>query len=441
MSADFHIQTQANKIENKADALSLAIIACQICFLLFINFSISLSQISAFLGIGLWFTKLTITRSWAETRWPLRWPFALFAVITIAVNIVFFDADVFTKELRRLFLIFIFFWVINTFSETHLESFLSRLPKFLKPKPVQGEVSKTTGPRELHGASLYVILFISMGVLSACLGLLEGFSMEEAILWRSSGTLADVVSYSLLLMVAMVMAVSGWIFCENKKAFFTLSIIFLAAGLILSLTRQAWLGVLVASLFLIFLKNRFWAMIFPLLLAIAISLAPQPITDRFYQIVDPDQYDENNAVGNRIRLWKAGWDVFKDHPVMGCGAACLTRVYQEYPQHPILNRLQHLHNSILQIAVDMGILGLSSWLMIWIAYLVKLYRIARHGLDDTDRWIVFGVTGVIIAFFISGLFENNFFDSEFMMLLYFIMALPFVVSRPDTPSTSSSTAS
>jgi len=60
--------------------------------------------------------------------------------------------------------------------------------------------------------------------------------------------------------------------------------------------------------------------------------------------------------------------------------------------------------------------------------------------DANERWVIFGSTAAVIAFLVAGMFENNFYDSEVVMVLYFIMALPFVSSNTSQSASSESAA-
>jgi O-antigen ligase len=85
-----------------------------------------------------------------------------------------------------------------------------------------------------------------------------------------------------------------------------------------------------------------------------------------------------------------------------------------------------MHNNFIQIAVDTGLLGLSTWVGIWFYFFLLLYQRAKALNGDTDeRWVVLGSAAGAIAFLTGGLFETNFYDSEVAMTLYFLMALPF----------------
>ncbi|MCH6579233.1 MAG: O-antigen ligase family protein [Nitrospinae bacterium] len=196
--------------------------------------------------------------------------------------------------------------------------------------------------------------------------------------------------------------------------------------MILTLIRQAWLGLFVAAIFLLFKKKRILVLVPALLVGLIVIFGPQTIAERLKSIVDLKQASNNE----RIMLWKAGWDVFKDYPLTGCGSKCLDVVTDQYPEHPILRKYKHLHSSIMQIAVETGVIGLCAWLSIWVIYFVQLIRRSKQiPPDANERWVVFGSTAEVIAFLVAGMFENNFYDSEIIILMYFIMALPFVSSN------------
>jgi O-antigen ligase len=85
-----------------------------------------------------------------------------------------------------------------------------------------------------------------------------------------------------------------------------------------------------------------------------------------------------------------------------------------------------MHNNLIQITVDTGILGLITWLGIWACFFRLLYYKAKNLTpDSSERWIIFGSAATAFSFLTGGIFETNFYDSEVTMLLFFIMALPF----------------
>jgi O-antigen ligase len=100
--------------------------------------------------------------------------------------------------------------------------------------------------------------------------------------------------------------------------------------------------------------------------------------------------------------------------------------YPEY-QEVILG---HLHNNQLQIAINTGLIGVTTWVYIWDNYFARVAKKYQMQANNTDRWVILGIVGGVLAFQISGIFECNFYDSEVVLLCYFIMALPWVYGNP-----------
>jgi len=144
---------------------------------------------------------------------------------------------------------------------------------------------------------------------------------------------------------------------------------------------------------------------------------------------------EDNTFLMRKVLWKGGLEIFKDHPLTGCGFKCVDLIHTQYPDPTgHISRLRGMHNNFIQLAVDTGILGLSAWLSIWVCFFLIMYKRAKNlASDQSSKWVIAGSSAAVIAFLAGGCFESNFYDSEVAMLLYFIMALPFADPNTDKP--------
>lgn len=209
-------------------------------------------------------------------------------------------------------------------------------------------------------------------------------------------------------------------------------------AILLTLNRQSWLGLFLAITFLLFNKKKVFALI-PVFFAILIFLlGPQTLKDRIKTMTDLKDY----SVNERFLMWQAGWDILKDHPLTGCGYKCQFVIADQYPEHPILQKYTHMHNSHVQLAVDTGILGLTAWISIWICFFLSLRRQLKNIPETSSEYpIALGSGAAVLAFLVAGMFENNFYDSEIIILMYFIMALPFASSKssqsiPNDPASS-----
>ena len=80
---------------------------------------------------------------------------------------------------------------------------------------------------------------------------------------------------------------------------------------------------------------------------------------------------------------------------------------------------------MLQIAAERGLPGLVWWLWLVAALLGDAWRETRRG----SGWWGPGALAVLAAFMAAGLFEYNFGDSEILMLLLLVSALPYALRR------------
>jgi len=240
-------------------------------------------------------------------------------------------------------------------------------------------------------------------------------------------------------MMVEILALAYVIFGKSAQKLIWISIGIIFYCLLLTLTRQAWLGVFVGIMFLIFYWRKKFFLFVPFIFIAIFLLSPDKVKKRVLETTTPClTYQECQAnkspnweLAMRTNLWQFGWKVFKDYPVTGCGFRCVDLIHTQYidpfPQeHGSVRHLRGMHNNFIQIAIDTGILGLATWLGIWASFFRFLYRKASNlKRDSSERWIVLGSTAAMLAFHAAGFFETNFYDSEVAMLLYFIMALPF----------------
>jgi O-antigen ligase len=230
------------------------------------------------------------------------------------------------------------------------------------------------------------------------------------------------MTYAGLLMLSLLVASGKLIFAPKEKKWLSLAVVLMAACLLLTFTRQAWLGVLAGIFFLIWFRKKSLLWFIPIVLGIIFFISPTDIKQRIYSLSNLKDYN----IKIRLALWEGGWLVFKDHPLTGCGFKCIDVVNQDYPDPTDnIKKLRGLHNNFIQLAVDTGLFGVISWISIWVVYFMTLYRrLISMAYNYAYRRDTMASAAAVIGFLVAGLFETNFYDSEVSMLMYFIMALP-----------------
>lgn len=141
---------------------------------------------------------------------------------------------------------------------------------------------------------------------------------------------------------------------------------------------------------------------------------------RVASIVDP--YQPSNFT--RFALWRAGFKMFKDHPVFGVGDIDLAKLYVKY-KHFYDKEIQgHLHNNYIHILVTLGLFGFIVVMMllvkIFLLY-IKIYNTVKDEVFSSS--FAAGAVGCFTAFLFAGLTEWNFGDHEVITMVWFITGL------------------
>ena len=364
-------------------------------------FSISISQVSAGVGGFFWLLRTHLTDTWKEQRWPLGIPFVLFVLACLIAVVNAYDVNYSYSSLKKLLEFLIFFWVLNCVRDNNLRNSLS-------------------------------LILITSATLAGLFGLYQywqvfDFNQKFSIFIitenRPEGTLSTYMTFAGLLMLAGVIALAKILFQKPTHKWLLGSIGIITLSLLLNLSRQTWFGFLIALIFLVFFWRKKILLLIPIMLLVIYVASPLSVQQRVESMLS----GEDRTFTMRTALWKGGWEIFKDYPLTGCGFRCVDLVNSQYPDPTgYVGRFRGMHNNLIQVAVDTGILGVTAWLGIWFYFFRFLYHKAiTLEKNANERWVILGSAAAMLAFLAAGFFETNFYDSEVAMLLYFIMALPF----------------
>ncbi|MEO2044843.1 MAG: O-antigen ligase family protein, partial [Nitrospinaceae bacterium] len=167
--------------------------------------------------------------------------------------------------------------------------------------------------------------------------------------------------------------------------------------------------------------NKKYLLALPVAMIGLLLFAPENVKDRIFSIINLSDW----TFQARIFLWQGGLEIFKDYPITGCGFKCVDVLHTQYPDPSgYIAKYRGMHNNIIQLLVDTGILGLGTWLSIWAAYFLNTYKQwNKTTINGISKGLVIGSLAAVLGFLAGGMFETNFYDSEIAMLLYFIMGL------------------
>ena len=387
------------------------------------HFSISITHICGFLGSALWLYKTHITRSWNQLRWPLWIPMAGFALACLLAVATSLDPLTSFEHLKRLFEMGIFFLILNSLSDPTLKASLHALLNTLK-KIQLGRfcLGKPDATITLSPRNFFIGLIVLSASVSAIVGIVQVAMNGLSIHHRVSGTLSIYMTFAGLLMQAALLTAAYLFFRNGKNKWMWAALLLMIVALSLTLTRQAWLGFGTGFLILLAFRKPLLILLIPAFATLVFWGSPLPIKERMESIANLNDV----TFQERLSMWRLGLAIYKDYPVTGCGFKCLMKVRADYPEHKDISRgYRTLHSNAVQLAVDTGTVGVLAWLFLWLSYFIAVGRRLTSDDDPANRWVVLASLSAVIAFLAGGLFETNFYDSEVVMLTYFLMALPF----------------
>jgi O-antigen ligase len=244
---------------------------------------------------------------------------------------------------------------------------------------------------------------------------------------RIAGFMGQVMTQGGLLLLFCCMALCMFLFSRNKiRYFWGAGFLLSLFALILSITRNAWIGLVIASCLILFLYKPKTLIVVPLVIFLFYFASPQKIKNRALSSFNPTH---RRNIG-RIESLRAGIKIIKDYPLFGTGPDTVEMVFKN-PKYELSEKAQnivHLHNNIIQTAAERGIPTLIAWIVFMVLAFTSLLNLLKNK-DPTLRPFAVAGLGVLVALFTAGLFEYNFADSEITALFLYLITIPFSLAR------------
>jgi O-antigen ligase len=249
---------------------------------------------------------------------------------------------------------------------------------------------------------------------------------DPTVLARITGFMGHWITFSAEQLLVWCAAIPA-ILILGRRWMFPLAIV--GTALVFSFTRGAWIGA-VAGLLV-------GAVVIPRKVLIGvclpIGLIGAAASGLIYHRVSMSFKQSNFGPDKgRVELFVAGVRMIKDHPLFGVGPE---RIHTEFPNYYRGRDLAsqnfyygHLENNVLQLAAERGLLCLAAFLWFIFELYGSLIEMVKTGSDDT-RWVAVSALAALTGFVVSGFFEYNFGDSEVLLLLLFIVSLPYGINR------------
>jgi putative inorganic carbon (HCO3(-)) transporter len=206
-----------------------------------------------------------------------------------------------------------------------------------------------------------------------------------------------------------------------------LLLVITAGTLVLTESRTAWLALLIGIGFFLLWHNRWTRIAASAAIAAIIAWIAAIGSDQaFDAIVSRAGPAFVSTWDLRMKLWPLGVHGIQDRPFTGFGLNVFRKVMlARYPGFPALpgEEPAHVHNHLLQAAIDLGLPGLVAYLALWIVAGMLLIQIHRRSTVSTYRSLASGLGVGLIAHFIFGMADVIPLGSKVGVLFWLTLAL------------------
>lgn len=283
---------------------------------------------------------------------------------------------------------------------------------------------------EKAARNIYKIVVYS-GTLMALHGLLQYImKVDNPLNWTDAAESNVTRVFSILgspnvlgsLMILLIPMAAGLFFSEKrplKKLLFFCATGAMGLCLILTFSRGAWLGMAVAAAVYFTFKDKRLFIPFAVAAILALLFVPS-ISSRVAYMLTSD-YIASSIRGGRLGRLAQGVAVLKDNLWLGVGLG-------HFGGAVAMNNIPgsfYMDNYYLKTAIEMGLLGLASFLALVFSVILWCRRAVKEISDKASRELVLGAFAGMCGVLFHNLFENIF--EVPMMVTYFWLAAAFIM--------------
>lgn len=238
--------------------------------------------------------------------------------------------------------------------------------------------------------------------------------------------------YGEYLILTIPIAITSF-FIEKKK---TMKVLFgcivLASviNLFLTLSRASMAGFLVGIVVIVVLKLK--KMIPILLIGMLISpiFLPDYIVDRAMSTFNMGSQSQVNSMEvhsgadtsilYRGAIYRSSLEMMKDHPISGVGIGQFSEVYKLYG----VANSYHPHNTFLMVAIETGILGITSLILLGVTWAKNMVLSVKYK-GDALSFLNVAILGAIVGCSIQGLADHIWHNYNILLIFFTLIGIGY----------------
>jgi len=289
--------------------------------------------------------------------------------------------------------------------------------------------------RGLKGVAPFCITIMGVGIAESLYGIMEFFSGHRHILHIEAPRLVNSVTGTfinpnyfagfLLMVIPLSM---GYLFARETEQEYPCRGWRQRLASLNGKTLLMWFGVLVMVLALIFSASRMGIACLVLSFSVLMPLFRDPQEGRRFSrtlllilalaVIWAAWLGLDGVIGRflsapedfrfRKGLWENTFRIIKDFPLFGTGLGTFAQIFPTYQSFQTQGIVTHAENDYLQLASEVGIIGISLLFSVFIFIAFKVFsRIHSFSFSDSRRYIVLSGAVGIVAIVLHSFFERN----------------------------------
>ena len=216
---------------------------------------------------------------------------------------------------------------------------------------------------------------------------------------------------------------------KRKKItyFIVLSIVY--ATLMICQSRGIWISISLTAIFAIYIiikfnllkifqENKKWLtlLLTTFLIITIIYSTDNPLNKSAITVTERaiSTFDEQDpSINTRLLMWRTTFEMIKDKPIFGSGIGTFRMNYLDYQAQLLKENPNYIkyytkageaHNEYLQIWVELGIIGLGLFLLIFYFIYHVVFNFYERNKNSEDKLVILGLIAGITCFMIHSLF-------------------------------------
>ena len=202
------------------------------------------------------------------------------------------------------------------------------------------------------------------------------------------------------------------------------SLVIITYGLLLSFSRSAWLGLIIAILFIWIVlfwqkqKRLLWFFLkINIVILMVVALFVANYGNLLFSRFDTSSRLEAQSITERQVGWQESLDIIQSNPLLGVGLGTYTVSLYDLDSSQSSYYYQPVHNVDLLVMSELGIIG---WLLLTITIIYLLYLIFRkYGREMNTETLL--ILASFIVLLIIGIFDHYLWSLYFGLMFSFLI--------------------